>query len=171
MLSWCPHHLCSLPTEGLLTLRAKPPTEAEYTDVLQKIKYAFSLLVRTHPLPGVDGVRALGLWPIRHSCTDSKRPPFPPGPVAWQHRQPLLSGAVALSVWTSADGEPRSQPSGLPCFRRIVARFQEALVGTLLSIGPVDREHFRRPRVREGCATTAFDAGGCGAAPRQCHSS
>lgn len=35
-------------TEGLLTLRAKPPSEAEYIDVLQKIKYAFSLLVRTH---------------------------------------------------------------------------------------------------------------------------
>ncbi|KAM6223559.1 epidermal growth factor receptor kinase substrate 8-like protein 1 [Rhynchocyon petersi] len=30
--------------EGLLTLRAKPPSEAEYTDVLQKIKYAISLL-------------------------------------------------------------------------------------------------------------------------------
>ncbi|XP_057169994.1 epidermal growth factor receptor kinase substrate 8-like protein 1 [Ursus arctos] len=32
--------------EGLLTLRAKPPSEAEYTAVLQKIKYAFSLLAR-----------------------------------------------------------------------------------------------------------------------------
>ncbi|GAB1291488.1 Epidermal growth factor receptor kinase substrate 8-like protein 1 [Apodemus speciosus] len=46
--------------EGLLTLRAKPPTEAEYTDVLQKIKYAFSLLVRMHPLPGIDGARLRG---------------------------------------------------------------------------------------------------------------
>ncbi|XP_069918880.1 epidermal growth factor receptor kinase substrate 8-like protein 1 isoform X3 [Oryctolagus cuniculus] len=32
--------------EGLLTLRARPPTEAEYAAVLQKIKYAFSLLAR-----------------------------------------------------------------------------------------------------------------------------
>lgn len=35
-------------------MRAKPPSEAEYTDVLQKIKYAFSLLVRTRR-PGVVG--------------------------------------------------------------------------------------------------------------------
>lgn len=32
--------------EGLLTLRAKPPSEAEYTEVLRKVKYAFSLLAR-----------------------------------------------------------------------------------------------------------------------------
>ena len=45
----------SLPTEGLLTLRAKPPSEAECIDVLQKIKYAFSLLVRTRSSRGVRG--------------------------------------------------------------------------------------------------------------------
>ncbi|KFO36493.1 Epidermal growth factor receptor kinase substrate 8-like protein 1 [Fukomys damarensis] len=48
--------LCLPLTEGLLTLRAKPPSEAEYKDVLQKIKYAFSLLVRSAPL-GLSGVK------------------------------------------------------------------------------------------------------------------
>lgn len=47
--------LVPLPKEGLLTLRAKPPNEAEYTDVLQKIKYAFSLLVRTRRARGIEG--------------------------------------------------------------------------------------------------------------------
>lgn len=44
-----------LPTESLLALRAKPPSGAEYTDVLQKIKYAFSLLVSTHPPRSLRG--------------------------------------------------------------------------------------------------------------------
>lgn len=33
-------------TEGMLTLRAKPPTEAEVIDSLQKLKLALNLLVR-----------------------------------------------------------------------------------------------------------------------------
>lgn len=44
-----------LPAESLLALRAKPPSGAEYTDILQKIKYAFSLLVSTHPPWGLRG--------------------------------------------------------------------------------------------------------------------
>lgn len=32
--------------EGLLTIRAKPPTEKDYIDVLQKFKYCFSLLAK-----------------------------------------------------------------------------------------------------------------------------
>lgn len=33
-------------TEGMLTLRAKPPSEAEFIDSLQKLKLALNLLVR-----------------------------------------------------------------------------------------------------------------------------
>lgn len=61
-----PPRLPRPPIEGLLTLRAKPPSEAEYTDVLQKIKYAFSLLVRTRPDPGVGGQAG-------HKCGPSAR--------------------------------------------------------------------------------------------------
>lgn len=32
-------------SEGMLTLRAKPPSEAEYIDCIQKLKLSFNLLV------------------------------------------------------------------------------------------------------------------------------
>lgn len=98
-----------LPSEGLLTLRSKPPSEAEYTDVLQKIKYAFSLLVRTRPPLGRGAGTANLPRPRTHA---NHLPPHAPGPAARQHRRPLLSGAVALPFRASADGETRPRPSG-----------------------------------------------------------
>lgn len=38
--------LLFLLTEGMLTLRARPPSEAEFIDSLQKLKLALNLLVR-----------------------------------------------------------------------------------------------------------------------------
>lgn len=38
--------LLLLSAEGMLTLRAKPPSEAEFINSLQKLKLAFNLLVR-----------------------------------------------------------------------------------------------------------------------------
>ena len=46
--------------EGMLTLRAKPPTEADLVDSLQKLKLALNLLVRYHSNPSPPGSAVIG---------------------------------------------------------------------------------------------------------------
>ncbi|XP_026237158.2 epidermal growth factor receptor kinase substrate 8-like protein 1 [Urocitellus parryii] len=96
--------------EGLLTLRAKPPSEAEYTDVLQKIKYAFSLLARLRgniANPSSPELLHFLFGPLQMIVNTSGGPEF-----ASSVRRPhLTSEAVALlrdnvtpgenALWTS----------------------------------------------------------------------
>ncbi|XP_027777067.2 epidermal growth factor receptor kinase substrate 8-like protein 1 isoform X1 [Marmota flaviventris] len=96
--------------EGLLTLRAKPPAEAEYTDVLQKIKYAFSLLARLRgniANPSSPELLHFLFGPLQMIVNTSGGPEF-----ASSVRRPhLTSEAVALlrdsvtpgenALWTS----------------------------------------------------------------------
>ncbi|XP_006868170.1 PREDICTED: epidermal growth factor receptor kinase substrate 8-like protein 1 [Chrysochloris asiatica] len=96
--------------EGLLTLRAKPPSEAEYKDVLQKIKYAFSLLARLRSNiadPSSPELLHFLFGPLQMIVDTSGGPQFASGV-----RQPhLTSEAVTLlrdtvnpresALWTS----------------------------------------------------------------------
>ncbi|KAM6154484.1 epidermal growth factor receptor kinase substrate 8-like protein 1 [Erethizon dorsatum] len=96
--------------DGLLTLRAKPPSEAEYTDVLQKIKYAFSLLARLRgniANPSSPELLHFLFGPLQMIVNTSGGPEF-----ASSVRRPhLTSEAVALlrnnvtprenALWTS----------------------------------------------------------------------
>ncbi|XP_011908941.1 PREDICTED: epidermal growth factor receptor kinase substrate 8-like protein 1 isoform X1 [Cercocebus atys] len=96
--------------EGLLTLRAKPPSEAEYTDVLQKIKYAFSLLARLRGNiadPSSPELLHFLFGPLQMIVNTSGGPEFASG----VRRPHLTSDAVALlrdnvtprenELWTS----------------------------------------------------------------------
>nr|XP_045377831.1 epidermal growth factor receptor kinase substrate 8-like protein 1 [Camelus bactrianus] len=96
--------------EGLLTLRAKPPSEAEYTDVLQKIKYAFSLLARlcgNIANPSSQELLHFLFGPLQMIVDSSGGPQFASG----VRRPHLTSEAVALlrdnvtqrenTLWTS----------------------------------------------------------------------
>ncbi|XP_056652595.1 epidermal growth factor receptor kinase substrate 8-like protein 1 [Monodelphis domestica] len=98
------------PGEGLLTLRAKPPTEEEYTDILQKIKYSFSLLARLRSNitdPSAPELLHFLLGPLQMVVDTSGGPSF-----AQAVQQPHLTAeAVALlketltareaELWTS----------------------------------------------------------------------
>eukprot|EP00069_Balaena_mysticetus_P003485 bmy_16799T0 len=100
----------SLPTEGLLTLRAKPPSEAEFIDVLQKIKYAFSLLARLRgniANPSSPELLHFLFGPLQMIVDTSGGPQF----ASCVRRPHLTSEAVALlwdnvtqlenTLWTS----------------------------------------------------------------------
>ncbi|KAM9226110.1 epidermal growth factor receptor kinase substrate 8-like protein 1 isoform 2-T2 [Dugong dugon] len=104
--------------EGLLTLRAKPPSEAEYTDVLQKIKYAFSLLARLRgniSNPSSPELLHFLFGPLQMIVDTSGGPEFASG----VRRPHLTSEAVALlrdtvtplesALWTSL-GDSWTQP-------------------------------------------------------------
>ncbi|XP_004381808.1 epidermal growth factor receptor kinase substrate 8-like protein 1 [Trichechus manatus latirostris] len=104
--------------EGLLTLRAKPPSEAEYTDVLQKIKYAFSLLARLRGHisdPSSPELLHFLFGPLQMIVDTSGGPEFASG----VRRPHLTSEAVALlrdtitplesALWTSL-GDSWTQP-------------------------------------------------------------
>ncbi|XP_029780252.1 epidermal growth factor receptor kinase substrate 8-like protein 1 [Suricata suricatta] len=106
--------------EGLLALRAKPPSEAEYTDVLQKIKYAFSLLARLRgniANPSSPELLHFLFGPLQLIVDTSGGPRF-----ASEVQQPhLTSEAVALlrdnltprenALWTSL-GDSWTRPGG-----------------------------------------------------------
>ncbi|XP_010615348.1 epidermal growth factor receptor kinase substrate 8-like protein 1 [Fukomys damarensis] len=96
--------------EGLLTLRAKPPSEAEYKDVLQKIKYAFSLLARLRDNianPSSPELLHFLFGPLQMIVNTSGGPEFASG----VERPHLTAEAVALlrdnvtpgenTLWTS----------------------------------------------------------------------
>ncbi|XP_012890046.1 PREDICTED: epidermal growth factor receptor kinase substrate 8-like protein 1 [Dipodomys ordii] len=81
--------------EGLLTLRAKPPSEAEYTDVLQKIKYAFSLLARLRgniANPSSPELLHFLFGPLQMIVNTSGGPEF----ASSVRQPPLTAEAVAL---------------------------------------------------------------------------
>uniref|UniRef100_A0A8C0DJB2 Epidermal growth factor receptor kinase substrate 8-like protein 1 n=1 Tax=Balaenoptera musculus TaxID=9771 RepID=A0A8C0DJB2_BALMU len=96
--------------EGLLTLRAKPPSEAEFIDVLQKIKYAFSLLGRLRgniANPSSPELLHFLFGPLQMIVDTSGGPQF----ASCVRRPHLTSEAVALlwdnvtqlenTLWTS----------------------------------------------------------------------
>ncbi|XP_038608268.1 epidermal growth factor receptor kinase substrate 8-like protein 1 [Tachyglossus aculeatus] len=81
--------------EGLLTLRSKAPSVGEYTDILQKIKYSFSLLARLRSNitnPSSQELLHFLFGPLQLMVDTSGGPKF-----AEDIRRPQLTGeAVAL---------------------------------------------------------------------------
>lgn len=90
--------------EGVLTLRARPPTEGEFVDCFQKTKLAINLLV-SQPYP------VLGVWVGWRTGPPSHMPPVtcwffpPPGKAAEAHPKPQCGGTGSLPLRASGSGD------------------------------------------------------------------
>ncbi|XP_077170019.1 epidermal growth factor receptor kinase substrate 8-like protein 1 isoform X2 [Paroedura picta] len=90
------------PGVGLLTLRARPPREEEFTDVLAKMKYSFSLLARLKSSimnPSSEELVYFLFGPLRTVVEASGGPEF-----ASELRSPMLT-LEAVSMLRSCLGE------------------------------------------------------------------
>lgn len=87
------------PAEGVLTLRARPPSEAEFVDCFQKTKLAINLLVSaTLPCAGGEGGGH-----VRPHLATAHSPPRP-GEAAEAHPEPERRRAGALPLRTAGAG-------------------------------------------------------------------
>ncbi|XP_030053735.1 epidermal growth factor receptor kinase substrate 8-like protein 1 [Microcaecilia unicolor] len=106
--------------EGLLTLRAKPPSIYEYTDILQKFKYCFSLLAR-----------------LKNNITN-------PSSVELVH---FLFGPLKMTVETSGGVEMAADIKNPMLTKEAVSLLRENLneqeMGLWMSLGP----NWTKPRV------------------------
>lgn len=89
------------PAEGVLTLRARPPSEAEFVDCFQKTKLAINLLVSPAAPPSPPH---LPLRPARSVCRPLTRSRPPAGQAAEAHPEPQRGRAPALPLRASGPG-------------------------------------------------------------------
>lgn len=99
--------LLCLSTEGMLTLRAKPPTEAEFIDSLQKLKLALNLLVRYRSSEPPSSISCL-------SCSHSDSLTAPPtGQTQETHTESKRVWAGSFPVQPAGAGKRMKIPNSV----------------------------------------------------------